>query len=459
MPNTNLRLDRLYLRNFRCFSECMVELHPQLTVLVAENGCGKSAILNAIGIAFGLFIDTVSDTRKNADLAGTDVRLIPEEFFGAMTPTPPTEFHADGFVAGQSVHWSQALKGISPSHRPTTADAEELRQIAQQIREHVEQTLTDGTGDRPILPLVSFYGTDRHWSKLSATNGNRVAEQRRSGRMSGYSGCLSASSSVTDVVAWYENTAKQLRSPEYKTMLRVNLSLLTAVREATRVVLEPTGWSELDWDFDRNCLVVEHQDKRRLPLSVLSDGIRNTVALVADIARRCASLNPQLGEDAARQTPGVLLLDEVDMHLHPRWQQQVVELLQKAFPSMQMIISTHSPHVLSTVDMDSIRIIRFHNGDGLLETPKYQTRGVESADVLARIMDVDPVPQVAEAQLLSKYRALVQTNKYGTDDGHKIWNQLIGHFGKGHPLIFELETLHRLQEFMRAHDLTKKEDV
>ena len=96
--------------------------------------------------------------------------------------------------------------------------------------------------------------------------------------------------------------------------------------------------------------MVEHPEYGRLPLSSLSDGVRNMIALIADIAHRCARLNPHLSEEAARQTPGVLLIDEVDMHLHPRWQQLVVDLLRKAFPSLQIILSTHSPHVLSTVE-------------------------------------------------------------------------------------------------------------
>src|SRR5207249_2270078 len=132
------------------------------------------------------------------------------------------------------------------------------------------------------------------------------------------------------------------------TALQKNLSVITAVREATRIVLEPTGWSDLTWPLGQRSLGVRHRDHGLLPLSVLSDGVRNMVALVADLARRCASLNPHLGEAVAQLTPGVLLIDEVDMHLHPRWQQQVVDLLRRAFPSLQMVLSTHSPHVLST---------------------------------------------------------------------------------------------------------------
>lgn len=457
MPNTDFHLDRLYLHNFRCFSECTIELHPNLTVFVAENGRGKTAILNAIGIAFGLFVDTVSDSKKNADMERTDVRLA--KLFEKMTPFPSTEFRAEGNIAGHLIKWSRALKGSGSSPRPTTAEAEEFRQIAQQIHDNVENYKTGDEKVPPILPLIAYYGTDRHWSSTSQKESKRAIEEGRSGRMSGYSGCLSASSSVSAVIAWYEKTAKEIRDPHYKSALRMNLSLLTAVREATRVVIEPTGWSELDWDFEQNLLVVEHQDKRRLPLSLLSDGIRNMVALVADIARRCASLNPHLGEDAARQTPGVLLIDEVDLHLHPRWQQKIIELLQSAFPAVQMVVSTHSPHVLSTVDKESIRIIRFNNGDVWLETPQYQTRGVESADVLARIMFVDPVPQVPEAKMLSDYRALVQTNNYETEDGQKMWEQLVLHFGKDHPLINDLHTMQRFNEFKRAHEETKKEDA
>ena len=74
LPST-LRLDRLALRNFRCFADCLVELHPQLTVLVAENGRGKTAVLDAIGISLGLFVDTIAGTHQSHGFERSDVRL------------------------------------------------------------------------------------------------------------------------------------------------------------------------------------------------------------------------------------------------------------------------------------------------------------------------------------------------------------------------------------------------
>jgi predicted ATP-binding protein involved in virulence len=450
--NTLLRVDRLRLRNFRSFAECTIELHQQLTVLVAENGRGKTAVLDALGIALGPFVDTVAGTGQVRGFDSADVRLVRGEK-GTMEPALPTEFAADGYVAGQAIHWSRALRSSGLRARTTNKEAASLRQAAKQLQASEEGSPTEKDVRLPNLPFVAFYGTGRLWSEHYLTEGKRRYLMDTYGRMSGYTDCLSSSSSFKGMVAWYENKSNETRDPRYKDELPLNLPLLAAVKEATRVALAPTGWCDLDWDFEKKSLVVGHPDYGRLPLAALSDGVRNMIALIADIARRCASLNPHLGGEAARQTPGVLLIDEVDMHLHPRWQQLVIGLLQEAFPAMQMILSTHSPHVLSTVDAESIRVIRLSNGQGVPEIPAFQTRGVESADILAKVMDVDPVPQVEQARWLSDYRALVQTAAHESTAAQSLWAKLVAHFGAEHPVLAEVETLRRLQEFKRANKL------
>lgn len=446
--DTTLRLDRLYLHNFRCFGECTIELHPQLTVLVAENGQGKTAVLDAISSALGLFVDTISGTRQYADFNRTDVRLVPDTQ-SVMRPMLPMEFVADGYIAEQPIHWSRALKSYGLHSRTTTKEAKDLVQAAQQLRARVE-SYTPAKGDTPpILPLVAFYGTNRLWSEYQPVKKKRRPDMTR---MSGYSDCLSSSSSFKSIAGWYEDMMNAARDPRSSSTPDIKRpeKLLAAVRQATRVVLAPTGWSELDWDFEKRLLVVEHPDQGRLPLATLSDGVRNMIALVADIAYRCVSLNPHLSDEAARQTPGVLLIDEVDMHLHPGWQQQVVDLLRQAFPLLQMVLSTHSPHVLSAVNVDSIRVIHLREGDGVLTTPQYQTRGVESADVLARIMNIDPVPHVEEAQWLSDYKALIQQHLFDTPEAETLLAKLKAHFGSDHPVILESERMIRLERFKKT---------
>lgn len=460
IANAVLRLNHLSLRNFRCFSECEIDLHPELTVLVAENGRGKTAVLDAIRIALGLFVDSVSDTRQFADIDRRDVRLVQGNDH-VMNPALPTELEVDGYIAGELIHWLRARKNYGLRASTIDRNATYLVHVARQLRDSEERSTTQTVGDPPLLPFVAFYATNRLWADYRITYDKRAREMHGTGRMLGYSGCLSSSASIKDAADWYEQQMNAARDPRSSALRGIERpeKLLAAVREATRVVLDPTGWSEIDWDFGQRCLVVEHPAQGRLSLSALSDGIRTMIALVMDIARRCAILNPHLSDAAARVTPGVVLIDEIDMHLHPRWQQQIVDLLRQAFPAMQIVLSTHSPHVLSTVEVQSIRIIHLQDGKGSLETPKFQTRGVESADILAAIMGVDPVPQVEEARLLSEYRALVQEDRSQTNDGQQLWGRLVEHFGEEHPVIQEIETMRRLEGFKRLHHLPRKEEL
>ena len=437
------------MQNFRCFADCDLDLHPELTVLVAENGRGKTAVLDAIGIALGPYIDVLAGAKQARRLSLADVRLVRGQD-GVMRPSLPTAFTAEGLVDGNELLWSSSLRQAKPRSRATKKKTEALRNLAQKVRERVTVSAVQDA-EPPTLPIVAFYSTGRLWSEgRSANVPSRYGEITHS-RFSGYADCLSTSSSFNGMVTWYENKMNETRDPRFSGELQQTLPLIASVQEATRAVLQPSGWCELSWDFEKRTLVVGHQDHGLLPLSMLSDGVRNMVALIADIARRCAALNPHLNNEAAKRTPGVVLIDEVDMHLHPRWQQLVIGLLRSAFPSMQMIVSTHSPHVLSTVDAESIRVIRLSDGHGVIDLPTFQTRGIESADILAKVMDVDPVPQVEQSEWLSDYRALIQTGEYESVGGRQLWERLVGHFGSEHPVLIEAAALRRLQEFKQSH--------
>jgi predicted ATP-binding protein involved in virulence len=102
--------------------------------------------------------------------------------------------------------------------------------------------------------------------------------------------------------------------------------------------------------------------------------------MVADLAHRCVRLNPHFGAEAAVRSPGLVLIDEVDMHLHPAWQQSVLAALRRAFKNMQFIVTTHSPQVISTVPARCIRIL---DGAAVASAPP-GTQGAESSRVLKR---------------------------------------------------------------------------
>lgn len=432
---TALRLDELSLTNYRCFSRCEVEFHPELSVLVAENGSGKTAVLDAAASALSVFVNALYSAEPIKKLLRTDVRLVPDQPNG-MIPSLPTEYDAKGTVADERVGWKSAVMTYGDKVRPSTRDFSDIRDFAQRFKSEAK-----------VLPLVAYYGTGRLWSEHRLTESRRTSVTNVEERLAGYFDCLTSSSSFKGISTWFDFRMQQTASPAFRESLATNLAMIEGVRAATNKVLQPTGWSDIQWDNDLRGLTAEHKSQGRLPLLMLSDGVRTMLALVADVARRCASLNPQLSDQASVMTPGVLLVDEVDMHLHPRWQQLVLGLLREAFPSLQIIVSTHSPHVLSTVDKSSIRILQFDGGEARVDTPLLQTRGVESAYVLATVMRVDPVPDLQESNELKEYRDLIESGHAEREDAIALRRRLIAHYGESHLLIEECDRLIRFQKF------------
>jgi predicted ATP-binding protein involved in virulence len=455
-PNRLLRLQRLKLRNFRSFAECDISFHEHLTVLVAENGQGKTSILDALRKALLIFTQTVSKSSLAASLDEADIRLDENG-----EPQLPTRFDLSLLLLGQEIDVGREIRNFR--RRPRNSKAELAAFITQC---ETLQGAALGFSEQ-TLPVAAFYGTGRLYDQHRLTRDKRFVAAESPYRVGAYLDSLSPSASYKVFASWYESQMDSLKDPAYKVdqgMVRPE-RLLATVEQAVRVVLQPTGWTEIGWDPAQAIgsgrravhrpgrVRLKNEQAGWLPLEYLSDGIQNMVALVADLAHKCVRLNPHFGPEAALQTPGVVLIDEVDMHLHPQWQQLVVELLQKAFPQVQFILTTHSPHVLSTVDSRSIRVISVKRGLAIVEEPKTQTRGDESAAILARVMDVDPVPDVEPAQWLSSYRALVQQGRDQTSEAWTKWEQLVSHFGADHPLLQEAAILRRLQEFKRQNNI------
>ncbi|UVM28915.1 AAA family ATPase [Pseudomonas sp. B21-021] len=220
-----------------------------------------------------------------------------------------------------------------------------------------------------------------------------------------------------------------------------------------------TGWRNLAYSSEFADLVLEHPIHGVLKVSQLSDGIRNIVALAADIAYRCVKLNPHLGSAASYQSRGVVLIDEVDMHLHPAWQQTVIPDLLNAFPKIQFIVTTHSPQVLTSVPAHCIRVLQTVSDEGIrritVSNVDQQTQGVASSQVLAHVMDIDPTPNNEPARNLSLYKGLIQQNLHETAEGLELRTYLEKHFTTQHPYMLDCDRLIRLEAFKRKQ-LTKQ---
>lgn len=458
-----MRLKQVTLTNFRCFEHLQIDLHEQLTVLVAPNGCGKTSVLDAVRIALWPFVkgfDLGSQTGKSATIQIADVR---RQWMadGSMVRQVPTKIRAVRQWGGADQVWEQSRESERPS--TNTLGDDNTRALTAHGKA-LERQVRSGTPSI-TLPLVSYLGTSRLWfeGRFTSEAKDVTLDVSEFSRTSGYLNCLSYTSSFKAFTSWYgwvyrsyrETQSAELEGRPPAPGAERFETIISVVKAAINAhVQAPTGWRDLEYRSSQNQqLVMQHDTLGLMPVEDLSDGLRNAIALVADLAYRTCKLNPHLGQDAARLTPGVVLIDEVDMFLHPAWQQTILGSLRAAFPQIQFIVTTHSPQALSSVDAACIR--RLHEeidpetGQRHIEVSgvTQQTRGVASSDLLAEIMGVNPVPDIQEAHQVSDYHALIQQNLHETAEGLDLRKKLESHFGVNHPVIRECERMIRLQTF------------
>jgi predicted ATP-binding protein involved in virulence len=169
-----------------------------------------------------------------------------------------------------------------------------------------------------------------------------------------------------------------------------------------------------------------------LEVRQLSDGERGTLAMVLDLTRRLAQANPKMNDPAA-EAEAVVMIDEIDLHLHPKWQRQIVQNLTTAFPKCQFIATTHSPQVIGEVEHDRIQII----ANGEVYSPP-QSFGVDSSRVLEEIMGAEPRTQEIQ-EILSQIAQEVGKQQFNY--ARKTLGKLVSQLGENDPEVTRLRTL------------------
>ncbi|TBL61149.1 retron Ec78 anti-phage system effector ATPase PtuA [Hafnia paralvei] len=193
-------------------------------------------------------------------------------------------------------------------------------------------------------------------------------------------------------------------------------------------------------------------DKKGITISAtdLSQGEKALFSLVSDISRRLILLNPGKGINALKGH-GVVIIDEIDLHLHPKWQQEIIGQLQDTFPNIQFIITTHSPQVLSTAPSHCIKVIR-NDENGMLNIvePEFSL-GSESDMILEDIFLVNSRPEnIEQVKMLNRYKDLIELDKWDTDEAKELKEELDKWAGKHDPVMKKLQMDIRLREFRRG---------
>jgi predicted ATP-binding protein involved in virulence len=379
-----MRIDRLTLKNFRSFKERTFYFHPEFNVIIGENGSGKTAILEALTIAAGSWFLGMR-SQKSRVIRRDDVRFAGYTYGGetVFEEQFPVEVCVDGIIDGETISWKRTLS--KPGGHTTVSYAKEIKELAAVADQRVRD------GEPVVLPIISYYGTARLWLQPRDSMSKRSSTSKRDmSRFEGYHDSLDNRVSPRDLTRWLERQDRIAYreghdSGRYKIVL-----------EAMRRMVEHA--TEVKFDNKRLEVVVHFDDREPQPFGHLSDGQRNMLALAGDIAVRMARLNPQFGDSVLASTPGVVLIDELDLHLHPNWQRNVVEDLRQTFPKVQFITTTHSPFIIQTLREGEMLSL-----DEVQPVPVLENLGIE--EIASGIMGVEN-PEVSP-----RYQEMVQTAK------------------------------------------------
>ena len=392
-------IKKLKIRNFRNLESFDINFDDKLTVLVANNSSGKTSILDAISIILGSYIGAFP-TEKNNGFRFTDAT---SKERGDEPKYPISVSSVIMLDSEIRVFRELSNKGS----RTTTVDSKDLQQYAKKNYEKLYNK------ENVDLPIIAYYGTGRLYKETKLSK--EKYEKEKSSRSYGYHNCLNPNSSFKEFMEWFVEQSqieintllKNLQKNQNLNITELPTSrLLTNIKNSINSVFLHLNWKNIH--FNGVDLVIENSDGIELSINSLSDGVKNILTLVADIAYRCSKLNPHL-ENSSKETKGIVLIDEVEMHLHPSWQQRVMIDLLNIFDNIQFIVTTHSPQVLSSVKNINIRIIDPTEKEA--KVPIVNPYGKQSVVAQEDIMNVSSIPPkevVKEVELLENYLDLVQ---------------------------------------------------
>lgn len=314
------------IKNFRSIDYAKIELKEGFNLIKGENGKGKTSILEAIAVGLGGFIAGFSNVATRHFSKDEIRKVIQRTGEGSCNEIyqVPTEVTLKAILDGEEYEWTRRRSSVKASR--TTTYPRDICKIAEKIS-------LDSNTEYPVL---IYEGAGRVWSQKREKSQN-IFKQKYS-RTAGYIDTLLEASNIKLLLNWcikMEQVSWQKGKyiVEYEAAKKAVSNFMTYINEG--------GEHEIFYDKQLEELIYS-SNELLLPVSSLSAGYQSLIWMVFDIAYRMAVLNPDKG-DKICQTKGVVLIDEIDMHLHPKWQWNIIDSLKKTFPNVQFIATTHAP--------------------------------------------------------------------------------------------------------------------
>ena len=405
----NFYIKKLTLRNFKGYEYIEIPLEKGVNILYGTNGTGKTSILEALTVAVGSFFMKFSNVEKRL-IKNSDIRLKRLNDDRYPTYQFPVEVEGEGVWSSDGIiHWKRSLNSIAST--TTNILAREMENISGQMFEYMQ------TGENQTLPLIAYFSTGRLFEE------RKYFEKKPDGKAIGYYNALNATNIRKHIQSWFadaefEQYQKRQTDPAFTDI---------ALKLIKQLILQcfDGNWKDIYYfepksnkktPLDKGLFIVKN-DGSIISERALSDGQRNFMWLIVELGWRACMLNPHLGETVFEEVQGVVLVDEIDLHLHPKWQQTIVGILAKSFPQLQFVLSTHSPIVISSANAHILKLEEHK----IVPQPKLY--GMKAADIMRQFMGTsERLPEITD--LVQQYFELINREEYANDAALEIRKKL-----------------------------------
>lgn len=372
-------LEELKLKNYRRFSQQTFRFNRHMNILVGSNASGKTTVLESACVALGAylaaykkyvpsrFVFNISEWDVHRKLMRSDQDDI---LISPSIGQYPCLIDACLFMGEKRYHYKRVLE---KSEGRTKFDGKNPMQ--KQIV-HWEELMSaaDGSDRQIIFPLVLYLSSARLWNE-----DNSKQESGIPGRMEAYYRCLDKKRGIQLPFNYIKKMIEISAQEKDGVAFPAYTLIMEAIRKSIQEELVPG--QRIEYSSRYNGLALVDPDGTWVPFQGLSDGYRGVIKIVADIAARICILNPYLKESALEETPGIVIIDELDLSLHPSWQKRIVNILVEIFPKIQFICASHSPFIIQSLKDGQLISL-----DGKIES-SYSGQSIE--DIAEDIMGVE----------------------------------------------------------------------
>lgn len=377
-------IKKIDITNFKKIEHNELTFEKGFNLIIGDNSSGKTSILEAISIALGGFlagIDNVSTIHFNKDEIRRVNTWIGDGSYNTKFQTPIV-VTCNLVLNGKEFTFTRKKSSVKSSR--TTIEPREICKAASSLTED----------DFSMLPIISYQSAARMWSQKKDKWNNPFQDDFS--RVVGYTDCLDESSNTKMMTNWF------------KKMEQVSWQMDKKISEYESAKSAVSRFISYMTDSDDVCVFYDKRSEELmcrinyevLPLRFLSAGYRSMIGMVLDISCRMSILNPNL-LDKTYETNGVVLIDELDLHLHPKWQWKIIAALEKTFPNVQFIATTHSSIILSA--FKGKNIIYVNGNDVEYKEPTY---GYQVNDVLGILQDSVTRVQSVQSMFTDFYKAI-----------------------------------------------------